>query len=167
MGLGDGIADIPDLVRNGVPVALGTDANHRLNLYDEMRAVEFLQRVSRREMGIVPGVARDSRGSALPLFEMGTSAGGRVLGWNVGRIEPGHWADLVALDLEDPSLLPGSLKGGDDLLNAIVYSMVAQTAVRHSWVAGQPLVVDGKLVNAGLDEIRERIRTVCARKHSG
>lgn len=160
MALGDGIAPIPDLVARGVPVSLGTDANNRLNLFDEMRAVEYLQRVRALEMGIVPGVAHESRGTALPLFEMGTANGARTLGLETGRIAPGLWADLVALDLGDPSLWPSAATGGDDLLNAIVYSMVAQTAVRHSWVAGRPLVADGKLANVTLDEIRSRIKDV-------
>jgi len=160
MALGDGVAKIPDLVARGVAVALGTDANNRLNLYDEMRAAEYLQRVSHLEMGIIPGASADSRGSALPLFEMGTANGGRALGLAVGRIEPGAWADLVAIDLADVSLLPGSLAGGDDLLNAMVYSMVAQTAVRHSWVAGRPLVVDGRLANLSLDDVRRAVREV-------
>jgi 5-methylthioadenosine/S-adenosylhomocysteine deaminase len=162
MALGDGIANIPDLVARGVPVALGTDANNRLNLYDEMRAAEYLQRVSHLEMGIIPGAAADSRGSALPLLEMGTANGGRALGLDTGRIEPGAWADMVAIDLADVSLLPGSLAGGDDLLNAIVYSMVAQTAVRHSWVAGRPLVVDRRLANLSLDDVREGVREATA-----
>ena len=77
---------------------------------------------------------------------------------DVGRIEPGAWADLVALDLGDLSLWPAALTGGDDLLNAIVYSMVAQTAVRHSWVAGAPLVVDGRLANLSIEDVRRRVR---------
>ncbi len=158
MALGDGIADIPDLVARGVPVSLGTDANNRLNLFDEMRAVEYLQRVSHLEMGIVPAAASDSRGSALPMFEMGTANGGRNLGLDVGRIEPGAWADLVAIDLSDLSLWPGAMVGGDDLLNAVVYSMAAHTAVRHSWVAGTPLVVDGRLANLSLADVRAALR---------
>lgn len=158
MALGDGVAEIPDLVARGVPVSLGTDANNRLNLYDEMRAAEYLQRVTRLEMGVIPGAAPDSRGSALPLFEMGTANGGRTLGLEAGRIEAGQWADLVAIDLDDPSLWPGAFSGGDDLLNAIVYSMVAQTAVRHSWVAGRPLVTDRRLANVSLDEVRAMVR---------
>jgi 5-methylthioadenosine/S-adenosylhomocysteine deaminase len=160
MALGDGIANVPDLVARGVAVSLGTDANNRLNLYDEMRAVEYLQRVSRLEMGIVPGVVADSRGTALPLFEMGTAGGARTMRLETGRLEVGLWADMVALDLDDPSLLPGSLAGGDDLLNAVVYSMVAQTAVRHSWVNGRPLVVDGKLANLTREELREMVARV-------
>src|SRR5205085_11727228 len=117
MALGDGIADIPNRIARGVTVSLGTDANNRLNLFDEMRAVEYLQRVSRLEMGIIPGAVADSRGSALPLFVMGTIGGARTLGLDAGRIEAGRWADLVAIDLTDPSLLPGALAGGDDLLN--------------------------------------------------
>jgi hypothetical protein len=64
----------------------------------------------------------------------------------------------VAIDLADVSLWPGALAGGDDLLNAMVYSMVAQTAVRHSWVAGEPLVVDGRLANLSLDDVRAMVR---------
>lgn len=158
MALGDGVAKIPDLVSRSVPVALGTDANNRLNLFDEMRAVEYLQRVTSLEMGIVAGAASDSRGSALPLFEMGTANGARVLGIESGRIAPGLWADLVAISLDDPSLWPGAFAGGDDLLNAVVFSMVAQTSVRHSWVAGRPLVRDGRLANMSLDEIRAAVR---------
>lgn len=157
MALGDGVARIPDLVARGVPVALGTDANNRLNLFDEMRAVEYLQRVVALEMGIVPGAAPDSRASALPLFEMGTANGGRVLGFDAGTLAEGQWADFAVVDLADVSLLPGALEGGDDLLNAVVYSMVAQTAVRHSFVAGRPLVVDGRLIDVSIDEIRERV----------
>lgn len=163
MALGDGVAKIPDLVSRGVPVALGTDANNRLNLFDEMRATEYLQRVTALEMGIVPGASASSRGSALPLFEMGTVSGGRVLGIDAGSIAPGMWADLVAISLEDPSLWPGAFAGGDDLLNAVVYSMVAQTAVRQSWVGGKPLVVDGRLANVSIDEIRDEIRDLVHR----
>jgi 5-methylthioadenosine/S-adenosylhomocysteine deaminase len=163
MALGDGVGHTADLLARGVAVALGTDANNRLNLFDEMRAAEYLQRVTRLEMGIVPGAAAGSRGSALPLFEMGTSGGARALGLECGRIEPGLWADLVAVDLGDPSLLPGALEGGDALLNQIVYSMVAQTAVRHSWVAGEPLVVDGRLATVSLEDVRARVREWWAR----
>jgi len=162
MALGDGVARIPDLLKRGVPVALGTDANNRLNLFDEMRAVEYLQRVTALEMGIVPGAAPASRGTALPLFELGSQCGARALGIESGRLEPGLWGDVIAISLDDPSLWPGAFTGGDDLLNAVVYSMVAQTAVRHSWVAGRPLVVDGRLANLSLDEIREELERALA-----
>ena len=158
MALGDGIAKIPDLVSRGVTVSLGTDANNRLNLFDEMRAVEYLQRVEALEMGVVPGAAADSRGTALPLFEMGTAGGARTLGLEAGRLEPGLWADMVALDLSDLSLWPAAAAGGDDLLNAVVYSMEARSAVRHSWVAGRPLVVDGRLASVDAEEVREAVR---------
>lgn len=157
MALGDGVAHIPDLLRRGVPIGLGTDANNRLNMFDEMRAVEYLQRVVALEMGIVAGVSPESRGSAMPLFEMGSACGARALGIASGTLAPGMWADVVAISLDDPSLWPAAFSGGDDLLNAMVFSMVAQTAVRHSWVAGRPLVVDGRLANLTLDEIREEL----------
>jgi 5-methylthioadenosine/S-adenosylhomocysteine deaminase len=162
MALGDGVAPIPDLLRQGVTISLGTDANNRLNLFDEMRAVEYLQRAIHLEMGIVPGVVQTSRSTALPLFEMGTVNGARNLGIEAGELRAGLWADMVAIDLGDPSLWPAAFTGGDDLLNAVVYSMVAQTAVRHVFVAGEPIVEDGRLSNLSLVELRAELAEALA-----
>ncbi len=132
MFLADGVTRIPDLLRAGVRIALGTDggcSNNRVSVFDEMRTCALLQKVHRLDAG-----ALDAR----TVFQMGTSWGGEALGLPVGRIEPGMRADLVALDLADLSLLPPHR-----LLNNVVYAM--------SPVAVRKVVVEGRDVYDGHD----------------
>ncbi len=156
MYLGDGLTDLPDLVERGVPVSLGTDANTVLSVYAEMRAAEGLQRIRKGEMGVVARASR--RPGTQALFEMGTSVGGRNLGIAAGRLEPGEWADMVALDLSDPSLSPSAEDGGRELLGQVVFGMVPETAVRHVFVGGVPVLFDRRPLRYDPEEVRDRIR---------
>src|ERR671918_1194879 len=110
MFLGDGITRVPELLRAGVRVGLGTDGgctNNRQSVFEEMRMTSLLQRV------------RLLDGAALPAeraFAMGTRDGAQILGLPAGAIAADHLADLVALDLEDPSLHPPT-----HLLRSVVY----------------------------------------------
>lgn len=146
MFLGDGITDVVDLVRRGVPVALGTDggcSNSRVSVFDEMRACALLQKVARLD-----GQAIDAE----TCFAMGTRGGGQVLDLPVGRIQVGYRADLVGLDLDDPSLWPEQ-----SLMKNVVYSLSAR-AVRDVMVDGQVVVKNGVLQTVALEEIGARVR---------
>jgi 5-methylthioadenosine/S-adenosylhomocysteine deaminase len=146
MFLGDGITDVMDLVRRGVPVALGTDggcSNSRVSVFDEMRACALLQKVARLD-----GQAIDAE----TCFTMGTRGGGQVLDLPVGRIQPGYRADLVGLDLDDPSLWPEQ-----SLMKNVVYSLSAR-AVRDVMVDGRVVVTNGVLQTVALEEIGARVR---------
>jgi 5-methylthioadenosine/S-adenosylhomocysteine deaminase len=145
MFLGDGVTDVVDLRALGVRVALGTDggcSNSRVSVFDEMRACALLQKVTQQNGQAI---------SAEKCFAMGTRLGGEVLGLPVGRIAPGYRADLVALDLSDPSLWPQG-----PLAKNVVYSMSAR-AIRDVMVDGNLVVEEGRLVRAPHDEIRDRV----------
>jgi 5-methylthioadenosine/S-adenosylhomocysteine deaminase len=145
MFLGDGITDVVDLRRRGVRVALGTDggcSNSRVSVFDEMRACALLQKVHRLDGRAI---------TAEDCFAMGTRLGGEVLDLPVGRIEPGRRADLVALDLGDPSLWPLQ-----SLAKNVVYSMSAR-AVSDVMVDGEVVVAGRKLAKVTVEEIRERV----------
>ncbi len=110
--LGDGIADA---ARMGAR-CLGTDSNARISMLEEMRWLEYAQRLRREERGVIDPKA---------LLEAATLEGARSLGIPAGRIAPDHWADLLAIDLAAPSLrgwteetlLGGILLGsGDDVI---------------------------------------------------
>ena len=99
--LGSGIARVPELLASGATVALGTDSaasNNVLDLFEEMRAAIFLQRASRAEAPVL---------TAEQVLEMATLAGASALGLSgqVGSLEPGKKADLVAVRLRE-GLLP-------------------------------------------------------------
>lgn len=150
MFLGDGITKLPEMLRAGVRVALGTDggcSNNRTSVFDEMRTCSLLQKVDRLDGGAM---------TAETVFELGTSGGGQVLGLPVGRIEPGYKADLVALDLSDISLYPPH-----DLLKNIVYAM-SPTAIQRVMVAGRLVAADGRLLTMPWDRIRHKVEAVTA-----
>ncbi len=148
MFLGDGVTDVVDLVRRGVRVALGTDggcSNSRVSVFDEMRACALLQKVHRTD-----GAAIDAE----TCFAMGTAGGGRVLDLPVGRIAPGCRADLVALDLGDPSLWPAQA-----LAKNVVYSLSSR-AITDVIVHGESVVADRRPTRVPIEEIRERVRVL-------
>jgi 5-methylthioadenosine/S-adenosylhomocysteine deaminase len=150
MFLGDGVTDVVDLRALGVRVALGTDggcSNSRVSVFDEMRACALLQKVTKLNGHAI---------SAEQCFAMGTRAGGEVLGLPIGRIAPGQRADLVALDLGDPSLWPEQ-----SLVKNVVYALSAR-AVRDVMVDGRIVVADGELKTVDLDEIRGRVAALTA-----
>ena len=103
--LGDGICDVEGLLSRGVTMGLGTDADVKPSLIDEMRAASLLQKIAR------------SDGSALGArvaFDLGTSKGAKALGIPAGDFTPGFAADYVVLNARhvDPWSPP---------LNALVY----------------------------------------------
>ena len=148
MFLGDGITRIPEMLRAGVRVGLGTDGgctNNRQSVLEEMRMTSLLQRVR-----LLDGTAL----SAERAFAMGTGEGAAVLGLETGRIAPGQLADLVAVDLDDPSLHPPN-----DLLKSVVYAM-SPRAVTDVWVHGRRVVADGRLATVDQAALMARVREV-------
>jgi 5-methylthioadenosine/S-adenosylhomocysteine deaminase len=158
--LGDGVLDLPDLVRRGVDVGLGTDMNSSPDVFAEMRAAEGLQRARLLRMGVLPNEPRGARPparSAATLLELGTSGGARTLGLPVGNLAPGEPLDAAILDQDDLSLAPASALGGEALLNAVVSSMHPASAVAHVVVAGDYVVRARELVSADARRAPERL----------
>ncbi len=87
--LGDGICDVVGLQALGVTMGLGTDADVKPSLIDEMRAATLLQKIRR-----VDGSALGARAA----FDLGTAQGARALGVATGDLTPGNFADYVVLD---------------------------------------------------------------------
>ncbi len=161
MALGDGIAALPDLLDRGVTVALGTDMNACPNVFAEMRCAEYLQRVKALEMGCLAG-SHSGEPQPARIFDMGTRAGGVAVGVDTGVLRPGAWADFLVLDLEDPSLLPASLQGGDSLLNALSSAMVPETAIVSSTVGGKEIARRGVPIGLSLSDLAQRVRAAKA-----
>jgi 5-methylthioadenosine/S-adenosylhomocysteine deaminase len=148
MFLGDGITHLPELLRAGVRVGLGSDGgctNNRLSVFEEMRMASLLARVR-----LLDGGALD----AATAFSLGTTSAASILGVDAGRVAPGALADLVAVDLGHPSLHPPT-----DLLRSVVYAMSPQ-AVTDVWVHGQHVVERGRLARAKLEDILAAVNAV-------
>ena len=130
--LANGICPVPRLAAAGVNVALGTDgaaSNNALDLFAEARLAALL---AKHLGGAAAGKVDDA-------LRMATLNGAAALGLadEIGSIEPGKQADLIAVDLSGPSLSPVR-----DPAAALVHGPAGE-AVSHVWVAGRCLYADG------------------------
>lgn len=89
--LGDGICDVVGLREFGVTVGLGTDADVKPSILDEMRAASLLQKISRLD-----GSALGARSA----FALGTSLGARALRVDAGDLREGAYADYAVVGIE-------------------------------------------------------------------
>ena len=136
--LADGFLPLPLLLPAGVPIALGTDSNAVIDPLEEMRSVEYHERLrtGRRVVVADPvprvdGGSPDRLESAPALLAMGTAHGARSLGVEAGVIEPGRWADFIDLDA-------GELDGHDaGSLAAHLVFHASRAVVREVWVGGR------------------------------
>ncbi len=99
--LGDGIPKLEPVSSLAGRLALGTDSNARISLIEEMRWLEYGQRLRTEKRGAL----RSGEGHVAPtVLDAATIGGAKALGVQAGRIEAGHWADLAVIDREHPSL---------------------------------------------------------------
>ncbi|MDX1590140.1 MAG: TRZ/ATZ family hydrolase, partial [Oleiphilaceae bacterium] len=147
MKLASGQCPVQRLLDEGINVALGTDgaaSNNDLDMFGEMRTAAFLAKSVSGDAAAV---------SAHQALAMATINGARALGreQDLGSLEPGKLADMVAVDLGDCLVQPVY-----DPASHLVYS-TSSRQVSHSWIGGQPQLVDGELRRIDLQELRGRI----------
>ena len=134
--LGDGICDLATMRELGIPIAIGTDLNSRIAPTEDLRWIEYVQRVRHQMRGAVVDQAGRT-GSAL--LDIATANGAASLGVESGSISVGRFADFVAIDL-DHRTLEGV--DPDQLAEAIVMGTgpecLAGTCVGGTWVRGGP-----------------------------
>jgi 5-methylthioadenosine/S-adenosylhomocysteine deaminase len=123
--LGDGICDVVGLRSLGVPIALGTDADIRPSLIDEMRSAALLAKLRGLD-----GAAM----TAQHALAMGTREGARALALDAGDLLEGGPADYLVLDASE--IDPWSPE-----CNALIYRG------QDAWV--QATFVNGRRVYTG------------------
>ncbi|MEK7380019.1 MAG: formimidoylglutamate deiminase [Gemmatimonadota bacterium] len=133
--LGDGLTSL-----DGVEAArcsLGTDSNARIDMFEEMRWLEYGQRLR----GEARGTMVDEEGMvARTLLYIATQGGASSLGVPAGTITTGALADFTAVDIESPllagtppvTLLEGMISGADGRI-------VTATAVGGHWMIHRPV----------------------------
>jgi formimidoylglutamate deiminase len=129
--LGDGIPRLSRAHAAGGRLAIGTDSNNRLAMLEEMRWLEYGQRLRDELRGALP----DPAGNVAPtLLDAATSGGARALRIAAGRIAQGCWADFAAVDLDAPALVEVPRTR---LLEALVFGagneVIAGTFVGGRW----------------------------------
>jgi len=151
MKCGAGFAPIPDYLREGVLVGLGTDgagSNNCLDMFETMKVAALIHKGYTGDPKVV---------SAQEALDMATVLPARALGLNVGSIEPGRLADIVLVSTESPWWRPLH-----SIVSHIVYA-ARSTDVTHVFVGGKLSIEDGRLVTADPGEIVKRAEEAALR----
>ncbi|MCU0295515.1 MAG: TRZ/ATZ family hydrolase [Candidatus Nanopelagicales bacterium] len=146
--LASGIARPSEWLRHGIPTGVGTDgvaSNNRLDLLSDMRLASLLAKGSTGDASVM---------TARQVLHMATLGGAQALGLDdeIGSLEPGKSADMVALDVSDHRVLPVY-----DIASHLV-NCLGRDDVTDVWVAGQPRVVAGELTADDPEELRALAR---------
>ncbi len=146
--LGSGIAPLIEMLEKGIPVGFGTD-NHNGNdgcsMFESVKLAVMLQTTQTDDFRRWPDARTGLRGA--------TEDGSRVMGYSgdLGRLEPGYKADFLMFDLTADAFLP---------LNDVAVHLVfadASRALRHVYVDGAPVLVDGEFVSVDEKAIRAEV----------
>ncbi|RZN36161.1 formimidoylglutamate deiminase [Bradyrhizobium sp. Leo121] len=144
--LGDGIFPAREFLDAGGRFGVGTDSNVLVGVTDELRQLEYGQRLKHRERNVLSGGLGNSTGRAL--FESALAGGAQALAQTGTGIERGARADIVTLDITHPSLAG---RRGDAILDGWIFATGAG-AIDCVWAGGN------KLVEGGRHRLRERAR---------
>ena len=146
--LASGFCPVSALASSGVNVALGTDgaaSNNDLDMLAEAQTAALLAK----------GVAGDACVlEAFAAVEMMTLNGAKALGLDdqIGSVETGKKADLIALDLRAPETQP---------LHHAISQLVYAASSRHVtdvWVNGRRLLKSGELTTIELESVLDSAR---------
>jgi formimidoylglutamate deiminase len=155
--LGDGIFPARRFLGGGGSFAVGTDSQINVSVADDLRQLEYSQRLRDRERNVLadgPG-----RSTGRRLFDAALKGGAKALAQPIGAIEAGKRADICVLDTAHP-ILEG--RDGDALLDSWIFAG-GQACIRDMFVAGKHVVKNRR--HADEERILNRFRRTVS-KHS-
>ncbi|WP_299502788.1 formimidoylglutamate deiminase [uncultured Roseobacter sp.] len=138
--LGDGIFDGVGWQAADGAMAIGSDSNIRISLVEELRTLEYSQRLRDHGRAIF---ATQAQSTGRVLFDAVVSGGAQAAARGRGGLQPGAWADMLALDGTAPDLVG---REGDTILDSFIF-VGDQRMIRDVWSAGRHLVQDGKHIH--------------------
>lgn len=150
--LGSGVAPLPKLRDAGVLLGLGTDgaaSNNDLDLFEEIKTGSLVHRGVARQPDIAAGT---------DLLRMATASGAEAVGFpEVGVLEPGRWADVIALGT-------GSSRATPMFSPTAFLSFAARGSdVTDVYIGGQAVLQEGQLTTLNEDEIKSQAAEAAAR----
>jgi 5-methylthioadenosine/S-adenosylhomocysteine deaminase len=154
MKLASGIAPVEKLLAAGVAVGIGTDGekeNNNLDMFDDMKCASLLAKLN------------DLNAAALDSWDvlrMATCLGARALGLedDIGSIEPGKKADIIAVRTATPRMTP--LLSGDYFnLNHNLVHAVRGGDVDLTMIDGKIVVKGGVLQTANMPDLIDRVHS--------
>jgi len=129
MKLASGVAPVPEMIKAGITVGLGTDgcaSNNNLDMIKETSTAAKLHKVSRLDPTVM---------DAQTVVRMATIEGAKVLGMgeSIGSLEVGKKADIIVIGLNKPHLTP-------------IYSEYSHLVYTMSGADVDTVIINGKVV---------------------
>jgi len=143
--LGDGVFPGRDYLAAGGRFGVGSDSNVLIDAAQELRLLEYSQRLMTRARNVLAPEQGGSTGAAL--FDGALAGGAQALGVEAVGLTVGAGADLISLDTDHPSL---ASKTGDAVLDAWIFAGSADV-IDCVWRRGQ------KQVERGRHFLRDRV----------
>ena len=153
--LASGVAPVAEMMRRGIPVAIGTDgpaSNNCLDMFREMFLTTGLQKVRQEDATAVP---------AWEVLKMATVNAATAMGLSDADVlQEGKRADLIMIDLAQPNMHP---LYEESIIRNLVYSGSKQN-VKFTMVNGRILYEDGKFhIGTDKEVIYHMVREVLDR----
>jgi 5-methylthioadenosine/S-adenosylhomocysteine deaminase len=146
--LASGITRLPDLLKAGVPVGLGTDGPASKNDLDMWTEIQFATKLHR---GVSHNPLAVSARQALFLATRG-NANILGLGKSIGSIQPGKRADLILIDFNQPHLTPLY-----DVYSHLAYA-VGRADVSTTIINGSLIMKDRQMLTVDENQVISKVR---------
>lgn len=156
--LGDGIFPAREFLDAGGMFGVGTDSNVLVGVADELRQLEYGQRLKHRARNVLSGGAGRSTGRAL--FDDALAGGARALAQPIAGLTPGARADIVTLDIAHPSLAG---RARDAVIDGWIFA-AGSGAIDCVWAGGNKVVERGqhKLRQSARERFNASVRRLVA-----
>ncbi len=135
--LGDGLFPLQRFLQRKGRIAIGSDSHVSINPFEELRWLEYGQRLITQQRNIA-AIRRNQTGRSL--FELAAEGGALATGQASGCIRTGDNADLIVLDDDSPMLVGHSTRS---LLDALVFSGFT-LPIDRVMVDGKWQLIDGR-----------------------
>ena len=154
--LGDGVFDGVSWFDADGMIAIGSDSNIRISLSEELRNLEYTQRL---RDGSRSAMATSTASTGRHILDAMITGGAQAAGRHTGQIARGYWADLMALDTQSVTLA-GRTK--DQLIDSFIFAG-DDHLIRDVWSAGRHLVSGGRHIEH--NKISSNYRAALASLH--
>ncbi len=149
--LGDGIFDGKRYLAHAGNWGIGTDSNVRISLSEELRTLEYSQRLRDMRRAVY---ATSEQSNGRVLYESALAGGAQALQRKSGCIAPGYQADLLSLDITSTSFLGVR---NDGWLDAWLFAH-DDSLITDVWANGQQVVTGGQHIHRA--KIESKYRTI-------
>jgi cytosine/adenosine deaminase-related metal-dependent hydrolase len=136
--LGDGIFPASAFLESGGRFGIGSDSNVLLDGAEELRTLEYSQRLSQRARNVL--ATAEGRSTGRSLLESAYIGGAQALSRQTGALEVGGSADIVSLNAAHPALAE---RRDDEILDSWIFA-AGRAVVDCVWRAGAKVVINGR-----------------------